>query len=114
MRELSDKQLDNCIAHALNEGHISPQQRQRAWEQLQRRAAAQDMLPPLPAQPARRSMLRRLEPLLELGLRQVKVFFLDEAVYSRARHHYFWLEFYDSYSHSFTMQQRFAYAVFRS
>lgn len=114
MQELPDRQVDDCIAHALNEGHPTPQQRQRAWEQLQRRAAAQTMLSPLEAQPPKPSLLKRLEPVIEAGLRQVNAFLMDESVYRRARQHTFWLEFYHVGAHSFTMQQRFAYAVFRS
>lgn len=114
MRELSDKQLDDFIAHAMNEGHVTSQQKQRAWEQLQRRAAKQTMLPPLEKQPVQTSLREEFAAVVECLLRWLKDFMFDESVYRRARQQYFWIELYDAKSHSFTMQQRFAYAVCRS
>jgi hypothetical protein len=114
MQELSDRQLDDCIAHALDEGYVTTQHKQRAWEQLQRRAAAQTMLPPLEECPAQASLMERFEAAFWPALRQIKNFIFDESVYRRARQQYFWIELYDASSQSFTMQQRFAYAVFRS
>jgi hypothetical protein len=113
MQELSDKQLDDCIAHALDE-YVSTHQKKRAWEQLQHRAAAQTMLPPLEEHPAQPTLTERLEVVFQWVLRELKSFMFDESVYRRARQHYFWIELYDANSQSFTMQQRFAYAVFRS
>jgi hypothetical protein len=114
MRELSDRQLDDCIVHALDEGYVTAQQKQRAWERLQRSAAAQKMLPPLEDCSAEPTPMERLEGICARLLHNLKRFVLDETVYRRARQQYFWIELYAASSQSFTMQQRFAYGVFRS
>jgi hypothetical protein len=48
MQESQDKYLDECINRALRgDWNVTPQQQQRAWENLRRRAAQQTILPPI-------------------------------------------------------------------
>ena len=47
MQESQDRYLDDCINRALkSDWNVTPQQQQRAWENLRRKASQQTILPP--------------------------------------------------------------------
>jgi hypothetical protein len=95
----SDRRLDDLVSGALRSTVVTPQQKRDAWRKLQERAAAQPMLPPLPASPVvvepapveRRFAVngRRLLALTMRALDWTCALLFDDTRYDRAlRHRY--------------------------
>jgi hypothetical protein len=86
MRDWSDSFLDDVIAGSIRQQvAVPPQQRQRAWEQLREKAAAQTILPPA-AQPVPYHVvaLRRLTSAGRRALYLTNWLIMDDTVYERA------------------------------
>lgn len=88
MQELQDRYLDDCILRGLRtENVVTPQQQQRAWDNLRRRAEKQAILPPL-APPLQTSVWKKLRVWGKarfIGLYHVV---LDDTPYRRAQNRY--------------------------
>jgi hypothetical protein len=89
MRDWSDSFLDDVIAGSIRQQvAVPPYQKQRAWEQLREKAAAQTILPPA-AQPIPHHIvvLRRLTSAGRRALYWTNWLIMDDAVYERALHY---------------------------
>ena len=86
MQESQDRFLDECISRALRaDWNVTPQQQQRTWESLRRKAAQQLILPPivLPFHVRVWHHMRVWGKARLVGLCQ---FVFDDTAYRRAQH----------------------------
>lgn len=86
MQESQDKYLDECINRALrSDWNITPQQQQRAWEALRRKAEQQQILPPV-VQPVYVRAWKHLSVWGKARLVGLFQFVFDDTAYRRAHH----------------------------